>query len=176
VVVCIRGRGIVLSGPSLVVVDSRTNEVRAVWNGAKRLLERETGSVCAARPLRDGVIADFERTEVMLRRFTGRVSRSGRAHPRVVVAGVPCGATGAEKRAMVEACLSAGARHARLIEERLAAAIGAGLPVAEAAGWLVVDIGGGTSEAAVISLGEIVVSQSIRVGGDELDEAVNQVP
>jgi rod shape-determining protein MreB and related proteins len=170
--VYVPGRGIVLSEPSLVAVDSRTGEVRAVGIEAKRLLDRGAGSLTGVRPLRDGVITDFELTEEMLRRFIRAVYRSRRAHPRTVVVGVPHGATGVEKRAAEEACSSAGARHTRLIEEPLAAAIGAGLPVADLAASLVVDIGGGTSEAAVISLGEIVASQSIRVGGDELDEAI----
>ena len=171
-VVYVRGRGIVLSEPSLVALDARTGEFRAVGIDAKRLLDRGAESITAVRPLRDGVVTDFELAEEMLRRFFRKVYRSRRARPRVVVVGVPSGATGVERRAAAEACLSAGARRAYLIEEPLAAAIGAGLPVAELAGSLVVDIGGGTSEIAVISLGEIVAWQSIRVGGDELDEAI----
>jgi len=170
--VYVPGRGIVLSEPSLVAVDSRTGEVRAVGIEAKRLLDRGAGSLTAVRPLRDGVITDFELTEQMLRRFIRKVYRSRRAHPRAMVIGVPSGATGIEKRAVEEACLSAGARHTHLIEEPLAAAIGAGLPVAGLTASVVVDIGGGTTEAAVISLREIVAWQSIRVGGDVLDEAI----
>jgi rod shape-determining protein MreB and related proteins len=170
--VYVRGGGIVLSEPSLVAVESRTGDLRAIGIEAERLLEREAGSMSGARRLRDGVITDFDVAAEMLRRFIQKACRSRRAHPRIVVVGVPSGATGVEKRAVEEACLSAGARHAYLIEEPLAAAIGAGLPVAEAAGSLVVDIGGGTSEVALISLGEIVAWQSIRVGGDELDEAI----
>jgi rod shape-determining protein MreB and related proteins len=166
------GRGIVLSEPSLIAVDSRNGKIRAVGIEARRLVDRGSGSIIAVRPLRGGVIADFEFTEEMLRRFIRKVYGSRRAHPRRVVVGVPSGATGVEKRAVEEACLSAGVRHADLIEEPIAAAIGAGLPVGDAVGSLVVDIGGGTSEAAVISLGGIVVSQSIRVGGDELDQAI----
>jgi len=169
--VYVRGRGIVLSEPSVVAVDSRTGEVHAVGVEAKRMLGRTPGSIQAIRPLKDGVIADFEITEEMLRHFIQRVHQNRFAHPRVVVC-VPSGVTGVEKRAVEEACLSAGARQAYLIEEPMAAAIGAGLPVAEPTGSMVLDIGGGTSEVAVISLGGIVVSESIRVGGDEMDEAI----
>ena len=135
------------------------------------MLGRTPGTIQAIRPLKDGVIADFDVTEQMLRHFIQKVHQNRWAHPRVVVC-VPSGVTGVEKRAVEEACLSAGARQAYLIEEPMAAAIGAGLPVGEPTGNMVVDIGGGTSEVAVISLGGIVVSQSIRVGGDELDEAI----
>ncbi len=169
--VYVRGRGIVLSEPSVVAVDSTTGEVHAVGVEAKRMLGRTPGSITAIRPLKDGVIADFEVTEEMLRHFIQRVHHNRFAHPRVVVC-VPSGVTGVEKRAVEEACLSAGARQAYLIEEPMAAAIGAGLPVAEPTGSMVLDIGGGTSEVAVISLGGIVVSESIRVGGDEMDEAI----
>jgi len=169
--VYVRGRGIVLSEPSVVAVDSATGEVHAVGVEAKRMLGRTPGSIQAIRPLKDGVIADFEITEEMLRHFIQRVHQNRFAHPRVVVC-VPSGVTGVEKRAVEEACLSAGARQAYLIEEPMAAAIGAGLPVAEPTGSMVLDVGGGTSEVAVISLGGIVVSESIRVGGDEMDEAI----
>jgi rod shape-determining protein MreB len=169
--VYVRGRGIVLSEPSVVAVDARTGEVHAVGVDAKRMLGRTPGTIRAIRPLKDGVIADFDVTEEMLRHFIQRVHQNRFAHPRVVVC-VPSGVTGVEKRAVEEACLSAGARQAYLIEEPMAAAIGAGLPVAEPTGSMVLDIGGGTSEVAVISLGGIVVSESIRVGGDEQDEAI----
>jgi len=169
--VYVRGRGIVLSEPSVVAIDSRTGEVHAVGIEAKRMLGRTPGTISAIRPLKDGVIADFDVTEEMLRHFIQKVHQSRFAHPRVVVC-VPSGVTGVEKRAVEEACLSAGARQAYLIEEPMAAAIGAGLPVGEPTGSMIVDIGGGTSEVAVISLGGIVVSQSIRIGGDELDEAI----
>ena len=155
----------------MVAIDSRTGEVHAVGIEAKRMLGRTPGTISAIRPLKDGVIADFDVTEEMLRHFIQKVHQNRWAHPRVVVC-VPSGVTGVEKRAVEEACLSAGARQAYLIEEPMAAAIGAGLPVGEPTGNMVVDIGGGTSEVAVISLGGIVVSQSIRVGGDELDEAI----
>jgi len=169
--VYVRGRGIVLSEPSVVAIDHRTNEVHAVGIEAKRMLGRTPGNISAIRPLKDGVIADFDVTEQMLKHFIRKVHQNRWAHPRVVVC-VPSGVTGVEKRAVVEATYSAGAREAQLIEEPMAAAIGAGLPVGEPTGSMIVDIGGGTSEVAVISLGGIVVAQSIRVGGDELDEAI----
>jgi rod shape-determining protein MreB len=169
--VYVRGRGIVLSEPSVVAVDARSGEVHAVGVEAKRMLGRTPGTIRAIRPLKDGVIADFDVTEEMLRHFIQRVHQNRFAHPRVVVC-VPSGVTGVEKRAVEEACLSAGARQAYLIEEPMAAAIGAGLPVAEPTGSMVLDVGGGTSEVAVISLGGIVVSESIRVGGDEQDDGI----
>jgi rod shape-determining protein MreB and related proteins len=169
--VYVRGRGIVLSEPSVVAIDQRTGEVHAVGIEAKRMLGRTPGTISAIRPLKDGVIADFDVTEQMLRHFIQKVHHNRFAHPRVVVC-VPSGVTGVEKRAVEEATLSAGARQAYLIEEPMAAAIGAGLPVSEPTGNMIVDIGGGTTEVAVISLGGIVVSQSIRVGGDEMDEAI----
>ena len=169
--VYVRGRGIVLSEPSVVAIDQRSGEVHAVGIEAKRMLGRTPGNISAIRPLKDGVIADFDVTGQMLRHFIQKVHQNRWAHPRVVVC-VPSGVTGVEKRAVEEATLSAGARSAFLIEEPMAAAIGAGLPVAEPTGNMVVDIGGGTTEVAVISLGGIVVAQSIRVGGDELDEAI----
>src|SRR6202051_2031059 len=169
--VYVRGRGIVLSEPSVVAIDSRTGEGHAVGLEAKRMLGRTPGTISAIRPLKDGVIADFDVTEQMLRHFIQKVHQHRFAHPRVVVC-VPSGVTGVEKRAVEEATLSAGARQAYLIEEPMAAAIGAGLPVAEPTGNMIVDIGGGTTEVAVISLGGIVVSQSLRVGGDEMDEAI----
>jgi rod shape-determining protein MreB len=169
--VYVRGRGIVLSEPSVVAVDTGTGEVHAVGAEAKQMLGRTPSTINAMRPLKDGVIADFEVTESMLRYFIKRANHSRFTHPRVVVC-VPSGVTGVEKRAVEEACLGAGAREAYLIEEPMAAAIGSGLPVSEPTGSLVVDIGGGTTEVAVISLGDIVVSQSVRVGGDEMDEAI----
>ncbi|CAB4880273.1 MAG: MreB/Mrl family cell shape determining protein [Actinobacteria bacterium] len=169
--VYVRGRGIVLSEPSVVAVDSRSGEVHAVGSEAKRMLGRTPGTISAIRPLKDGVIADFDVTEEMLRHFIQKVHQGRFAHPRVVVC-VPSGVTGVEQRAVEEACLSAGARQAYLIEEPMAAAIGSGLPVGEPTGSMVVDIGGGTSEMAVISLGGIVVAKSIRVAGDEFDEAI----
>ena len=169
--VYVRGRGIVLAEPSLVAVKPGTRDVRAVGIRAERLLEREAGPITGVRPLRDGVISDFDLAAEMLKRFSGEVCGSPRAHPRMVV-GVPSGATCVARRAVEEACLRARASEVCVIEEPLAAAIGAGLPVAEAVGSLVVDIGGGITEVALISLGEIVAWQSIPVGGDALDEAI----
>jgi rod shape-determining protein MreB len=172
--VSVRGRGIVLIEPSVVAVERDTKRVLAVGIEAKRMLGRTPGSIVAIRPLKDGVIADFEVTESMLRYFINktRVKRfPWQPKPRVVVC-VPSGVTEVEKRAVFEATMSAGARQAYLIEEPMAAAIGAGLPIQEPTGNMVVDIGGGTTEVAVISLGGIVVSESIRIAGDEFDDAI----
>ena len=169
--VYVRGEGVVLSEPSVVATDQRTGEVHAVGSEAERMIGRTPATIAAIRPLRHGVIADFEVTEEMLRYFIGRVHRSRFSHPRVVMC-APSGVTDVERRAVEEACLAAGARQMHLIEEPIAAAIGAGLDIAEPTGRLVVDVGGGTSEVAVISLGGIVVSESLRVGGYELTEAI----
>ncbi|MCE5203691.1 MAG: rod shape-determining protein [Actinomycetia bacterium] len=172
--VSVRGKGIVLIEPSVVAIEKETKRVLAVGIEAKRMLGRTPGSIVAIRPLKDGVIADFEVTEAMLRYFINK-TRAKRfpwqPKPRVVVC-VPSGVTEVEKRAVFEATMQAGARQAYLIEEPMAAAIGAGLPIQEPTGNMVVDIGGGTTEVAVISLGGIVVSESIRIGGDEFDEAI----
>jgi rod shape-determining protein MreB len=172
--VSVRGQGIVLIEPSVVAVEKDSKRVLAVGIEAKRMLGRTPGSIVAIRPLKDGVIADFEVTESMLRYFINKTRPTRfpwQPKPRVVVC-VPSGVTEVEKRAVFEATMQAGARHAYLIEEPMAAAIGAGLPIQEPTGNLVVDIGGGTTEVAVISLGGIVVSESIRIGGDEFDEAL----
>jgi rod shape-determining protein MreB and related proteins len=161
----------VLSEPSVVAIDHASGDVHAVGVEAKRMLGRTPGTISAIRPLKDGVIADFDVTEQMLRHFIQKVHQHRFAHPRVVVC-VPSGVTGVEKRAVEEATRNAGARDAFLIEEPMAAAIGAGLPVSEPTGNMIVDVGGGTTEVAVISLGGIVVSVSLRVGGDEMDEAI----
>jgi len=170
-----KGRGIVVSEPSVVAVvkDGRgPDKVRAVGREAKEMLGRTPGNIVAIRPMRDGVIADFEITEAMLRYFIARVhNRSRLVRPRIVVA-VPSGITEVEKRAVRESAMSAGAREVYLIEEPMAAAIGAGLPVTEPSGNMIVDIGGGTTEVAVISLSGIVYSNSTRVGGDKMDEAI----
>src|SRR5918996_2167155 len=170
-VVYVRGRGIVLSEPSVVAIDERTGEVHAVGAEAQMMIGRTPASISADRPLRHGVIADFEVTEAMLRRFMEKVLSSRFSRPRLVMC-APSGVTEVERRAVEEASLSAGAREVHLIEESLAAAIGAGLPIAEPVGRMVVDVGGGTSEVAVISLGGIVVSRSLRVGGYDFDDAV----
>ncbi len=170
--VYVRGRGIVLNEPSVVALNTNTGHIVAVGVEAKRMIGRTPGNIIAVRPLKDGVIADFDVTERMLRYFIQKVhKRSHLAKPRIVVA-VPSGITGVEQSAVKEAGHQAGARRVYIIEEPMAAAIGAGLPVNEPTGNMVVDIGGGTTEVAVISLGGIVTSQSIRVGGDELDQAI----
>ncbi|MFN0130365.1 MAG: rod shape-determining protein [Verrucomicrobiales bacterium] len=172
--VYVKDRGIVLREPSVVAVKCGTNEVLAVGDDAKRMLGRTPGNIVAIRPLRDGVIADFDVTEAMLRHFIRKVhSRRGLVRPRVVIA-VPSGITEVEKRAVKESALQAGAREVYMIEEPMAAAIGVGLPVQEASGNMIVDIGGGTTEVALISLSGIVYSRSVRVAGDELDESIVQ--
>jgi len=166
-----RGRGIALSEPSVVAVDSESGSVQAVGDEARRMIGRTPATISAIRPLRHGVIADFEVTERMLRYFIRRVHP--RAYPRSrVVMCAPSGVTEVEKRAVEEACLAAGARKVQLIEEPIAAAIGAGLPIDEPTGSMVVDIGGGTSEVAVIALGGMIVSRSLRVGGYDFDDAI----
>ncbi|HET7678370.1 MAG TPA: rod shape-determining protein [Candidatus Limnocylindrales bacterium] len=170
--VMVKGRGIVIDEPSVVAIDRVTKKVLAIGAEAKRMVGRTPANIVAVRPLKDGVISDFHVTERMLHYFIRAVhERSFLAQPRVVI-GIPSGVTEVEKRAVHDAALNAGARWARLIEEPMAAAIGAGLPVAEPSGSLIVDIGGGTTEVAVISLGGIVVSKSIRIGGDEMDQDI----
>jgi rod shape-determining protein MreB len=168
-----RGQGIVLFEPSVVAIDERTGRVHAVGDQARRMIGRTPAHIRATRPLRHGVIADFETTEQMLRHFIGRVIGGFRSRVQVMVC-VPSGVTPVERSAVEEATLAAGAARAFMIDEPLAAAIGAGLPVAESVGSLVVDIGGGTSEMAVTALGGMVVAHSIRVGGYELDDAIVQ--
>ncbi len=172
--VLVEGRGIVINEPSVVAIDRDTNEIFAVGNKAKEMVGRTPGNIIAIRPLKDGVIADFEVTERLLKDFLAKATRRSRwMRPRVVVS-VPSGVTEVEKRAVIDAALSAGAKDARVIEEPMAAAIGAGLPVQEPTGTMIVDIGGGTTEVAVISLGGIVSHRSIRVAGDEMDESIVQ--
>src|SRR5881398_1558159 len=163
--------GVVVFEPSVVAIDERTGELQAVGEQARRMIGRTPAHIRATRPLRHGVIADFEVTEQMLRSFIGRVIRGFGSRAHVIVC-VPSGITQVERSAVEEATVAAGASRAFLIEEPLAAAIGAGLPVAESVGSLVVDVGGGTSEMAVTALGGMVVSQSVRVGGYDLDEAI----
>ncbi|HEY1360166.1 MAG TPA: rod shape-determining protein [Thermoleophilaceae bacterium] len=169
--VFLRGEGIVVSEPSVVAVDTGTGAIHAVGDEAQQMIGRTPASISAVRPLRHGVIADFEITEQMLRHFMERVHGSRFAHPRVMMC-APSGITDVEQRALTEACLAAGARSVHLIEEPLAAAIGAGLAIDEPRANVVVDVGGGTSEVAVISLGGIVVSRSLRLGGYDLDETI----
>ena len=172
--VSVRGKCIVIREPSVVAIDKNDERILAVGIEAKRMLGRTPGNIVAVRPLKDGVIADFDVTEAMLRYFIDKASEKRypwTPRPRVVVC-VPSGVTSVEKRAVFEATIQAGARQAYLIEEPMAAAIGADLPVEEPTGSMVIDIGGGTTEVAVIAMGGIVVSQSIRIAGDEFDQAI----
>ncbi|NLJ75721.1 MAG: rod shape-determining protein [Peptococcaceae bacterium] len=171
--VYVKGKGIVIREPSVVAIQKDTSQVLAVGEEAKKMIGRTPGNIVAIRPLRDGVIADFDITQCMIKYFINKAlrGRTFMVRPRVVV-GVPYGVTAVEERAVREAALQAGAREAYLIEEPMAAAIGAGLPVHEPTGNMIVDIGGGTTEVAVISLGGIVTSRSIRIASDEMDEAI----
>ena len=173
--VMVRGQGIVINEPSVVAIDKKTKKVLAIGAEAKEMVGRTPASSVAIRPLRDGVISDFDITQRMLEYFIQKVHDRFRPvpKPRVVVS-IPSGVTEVEKRAVRDAALAAGAREAHLIEEPMAAAIGAGLPVTESMGSMIVDIGGGTTEVAVIALGGIVASTSIRIAGDEMDEAIIQ--
>jgi rod shape-determining protein MreB and related proteins len=168
----VKGKGIVIREPSVVAINKKTGDILAVGDDAKEMIGRTPGNIVAIRPMKDGVIADFDITQSMLKYFIKRAFSKGMfSKPRVVIC-VPSGVTEVEKRAVEEATLQAGAKEAYLIEEPMAASIGANLPVEEPSGSMVVDIGGGTSEVAVISLGGIVTSKSLRVAGDELDEAI----
>jgi rod shape-determining protein MreB len=171
--VLVRGRGITINEPSVVAIERRSKRVLAIGSEAKQMVGRTPADIIAIRPLRDGVISDFDVTEAMLTHFIRRVhDQTFLPHrPRVVI-GIPSGVTEVEKRAVKDAATSAGAREVHLIEEPMAAAIGAGLPVTEAVGSMIVDIGGGTTEMAVLSLGGIVVSRSVRVAGDEMDDEI----
>lgn len=170
--VYVQGKGIILREPSVVAIRTDSNTVLAVGEEAKKMVGRTPGNIIAIRPMRDGVIADFDITKTMLDHFIGKVNpRKGLFRPRVIV-GIPSGVTEVEKRAVTEAALQAGAKEAHTVEEPMAAAIGAGLPVEEPTGSMVVDIGGGTTDVAIISLGGIVTSKSLRIGGDEMDESI----
>lgn len=172
VLIYVKGKGLVLQEPSVVAVDRDTNRVLAIGTEAKNMLGRTPGNIVAIRPLRDGVIADYDVTESMLRFFIDKVvGRRFVFRPRIMIC-VPSGVTMVEKRAVQEAAEQAGARSTQLIEEPMAAAIGAGLPVAEATGSMIIDIGGGTTDIAVISLGGIVLSRSLRIAGDKFDEEI----
>ncbi|MFO7275196.1 MAG: rod shape-determining protein [Bacillota bacterium] len=172
--VYVKGRGIVIDEPSVVAVDRDRKVPLAVGLEAKQMLGRTPGNIVAIRPMKDGVIADIDTTEMMLKYFINKAgSRRAPFRPRIIIS-IPSGVTGVERRAVQEAALRAGAREAHVIEEPMAAAIGAGLPVEEPTGSMVVDIGGGTTEVAIISLGGLVTAKSIRVAGDELDEAIVQ--
>ncbi len=168
----VQGKGIILNEPSVVALDKNNNHIISVGTEAKRMLGRTPGSIVAINPMRDGVIADFEIVEKMIRYFISKTIRKrALVKPRVVI-GVPTGTTEVERRAVQESCEQAGARDIFLIEEPVAAAIGAGLPVSEPIGNMIVDIGGGTTEIAIISLGSIVVENSIRIGGNEIDKNI----
>ncbi len=172
----VRGKGIVLNEPSWVVVNKKTHEAIAIGSSAKEMVGRTPQNFTAIRPLRDGVISEYEITKAMLGYYIGKVHQQSMvpmARPRVCV-GIPSGATQVEKRAVYDAAMDSGAREAYLIEEPCAAALGAGLPIGEVNGTMIVDIGGGTTEVAVFSMGELVVSRSLRVAGDELDEDILQ--
>ncbi|MFZ5754613.1 MAG: rod shape-determining protein [Bacillota bacterium] len=170
--VFMKGKGIIIKEPSVVAVNAQTGELLAVGNEAKEMIGRTPTNIMAIRPLKDGVIADFNITRLMLKYFiTKALKGMGMVKPRVLV-GIPLGITQVEKRAVLEAAQQAGAKEAYLIEEPVAAAIGAGLPVEEPRGSMVVDIGGGTTEVAIISLGGVVVGKSLRVGGDEMNQAI----
>lgn len=173
--VMVRGEGIIINEPSVVAIDKKTKRVLAIGAEAKEMVGRTPANIVAIRPLRDGVISDFDITREMLHYFIHKVHDRFRPVPKPrVVVGIPSGVTEVEKRAVHDAAIAAGAREAFLIEEPMAAAIGAGFPVTESMGSMIVDIGGGTTEVAVIALGGIVVSNSIRIAGDEMDEAIIQ--
>jgi rod shape-determining protein MreB len=167
-----RDKGVVLREPSVVAINNETREVIAVGNEAKKMLGRTPMNISALRPMKDGVIADFEITEAMLRYFIQKVNNTMRFVPPRVVVAVPSGITEVERRAVKESAIHAGAREVRLLQEPVAAAIGVGLPIDEPTANMIVDIGGGTTEVAIISLSGVVFSKSIRVGGDELDAAI----
>jgi rod shape-determining protein MreB len=172
--VLLKGQGIIIREPSVVAVEKDSHKIIAVGAEAKRMIGRTPGNIVAIRPLKDGVIADFDITQAMLKFFIKKALHNKPfVRPRVVV-GVPSGVTEVEKRAVIDAAVQAGAREAYLIEEPMAAAIGAGLPVQEAKGSMIVDLGGGTTEVAILSLGGVVVAKSIRVAGDEMDKAIVQ--
>lgn len=174
VLVYVEGQGIVLREPSVVAIEKETKRVLAIGTEAKRMIGKTPANIVAVRPLRNGVIADFEITEQMIRYFIKKVhNRRSLLHPRIVI-GIPSGITEVERRAVRESAEQAGAREVYLIEEPMAAAIGAGLPINDSVGNMIVDIGGGTTEVAVISLGGMVVSKSLEIAGDEMDEAIVQ--
>lgn len=173
VLVYIKGQGVILREPSVVALDQNTGRILAVGDDAKIMIGRTPGNVVAIRPLRDGVIADYTMTEVMMREFVKKVTKGFEKLVRHrIMVGVPAGATNVERRAVLEAAIEVGAKEAYLIEEPMAAAIGAQLPIGEPVGNMIVDIGGGTSDIAVASLGGLVVCESLRVGGDKFDEAI----
>lgn len=172
VLVYMPGRGIVINEPSVVALDAATNRVVALGEEARQMLGRTPDSIIAAHPLRDGVIANYRITESMLRHFINRLSGRVRLFRSEIIVAVPAGVTSTERRAVIEACIESGAKQAYIMKEPIAAALGAGIPIATPAGHMVIDIGGGTTEVAVIALGDIVAATSVRVGGNKLDEAI----
>ncbi|HHU51968.1 MAG TPA: rod shape-determining protein [Firmicutes bacterium] len=172
VLVYVRGKGILIREPSVVAMEKDTNKILAVGEEARRMIGRTPGNIVAVRPLKDGVIADYDVTETMLRYFMEKVSPKPRLFRPQVVVCIPSGVTSVEKRAVLEAAMEAGAKHTYIIEEPMAAAIGAGINIYEPSGNMMVDIGGGTTDIAIISLGGIVVSESLRIAGDKFDEAI----
>lgn len=172
VLVVVPGQGIVINEPSVVAVDAASNQVMAIGQEAKEMLGRTPESILAVHPLKDGVVASYRVTQAMLRYFVGKLGGRIRLFRPEIVVSVPAGATSTERRAVVDACIAAGAKAAYIIKEPIAAALGAGIPIATASGHMVIDIGGGTSEVAVISLGDIVASSSVRVAGNKMDEAI----
>ena len=170
--VCLKGKGIIMREPSVVAYDFRNDAVRAVGHQAKEMIGRTPGSIVAVRPLKDGVIADFDVTAAMLKRFVSIAMKGSIFSRGRMVICIPSGVTEVESRAVIDAAKMAGASDIDLVEEPMAAAVGAGLPVGDATGNMIVDIGGGTSEVAVVSLGDIVTAQSVRIAGDDLDEAI----
>ena len=172
ILVYVKGKGVVLQEPSVVAMDRDTNKILAIGEEARRMIGRTPGNIVAIRPLREGVIADYNTTEVMVRHFIQKVAgKSFFFKPRIMIC-IPSGVTTVEKRAVLEASMQAGARKTFLIEEPLAAALGAGLVISEPCGSMVVDVGGGTTDVAVLSLGGIVISESLRIGGDKFDDAL----
>src|SRR5574344_817336 len=172
VLITVKGKGIVLKEPSVIALDSRNNKILAVGDNAKQMLGRTPQFIKAIRPMKDGVIADYTGTQLMLKSMLNKVCKRYNAGKPIVVVGVPSGITEVEERAVEEAVMLSGAREVYLIEEPMSAAIGSGMNVSEPSGNMVVDIGGGTTEVAVISLGGIVVSDSIKLAGDEIDDAI----
>ena len=172
ILVYVRGKGIMVREPSVVALDKESGKILAVGEEARQMIGRTPGNIIAVRPLKDGVIADYDVTETMLKYFIEKVSPKPRLFRPQVVVCIPSGVTSVEKRAVLEAAMQAGAKNTYLIEEPMAAAVGAGIDIYEASGNMVVDVGGGTTDIAVISLGGIVISQSLRIGGDKFDEAI----
>lgn len=172
ILIYVPGRGIVIDEPAVAALSAYDNKVVAFGEEARKMLGKTPDSIIAARPLRDGVIANFKVTEAMLRYFINRISGRIRLFRPDIMVAIPVGATSTERRAVVDACVAAGAKNAYLVKEPVAAALGAGVPIATAEGHLVIDIGGGTTEVAVISLGDVVASTSVRVGGDKMDQAI----